>query len=63
MICSYSKPVIRLIDMNYNIGKKLLSERFYLTWAGEEMSWTVRMTLKMRDELDCPHDTEDAGCR
>ncbi len=52
MICSYSKPVIRLIDMNYNIGKKLLSERFYLTWAGEEMSWTVRMTLKMRDSVD-----------
>lgn len=38
--------------MNYNIGKKLLSERFYLTWAGEEMSWTVRMTLKMRDSVD-----------
>ena len=36
--------------MNYNIGKKLLSERFYLTWAGEEMSWTVRMTLKMSSE-------------
>ena len=52
MIYSYSKPVIRLIDMNYNIGKKLLSERFYLTWAGEEMSWTVRMTLKMRDSVD-----------
>ena len=38
--------------MNYNIGKKLLSERFYLTWAGEEMSWTVRMTLKMRDVVN-----------
>ena len=38
--------------MKYNIGKKLLSERFYLTWAGEEMSWTVRMTLKMRDVVD-----------
>ena len=38
--------------MNYNIGKKLLSERFYLTWAGEEMSWTVRMTLKMLDVVD-----------
>ena len=33
-------------------GKKLLSERFYLTWAGEQMSWTVRMTLKMRDAVD-----------
>ena len=52
MIYSYSKPVISLLDMNYNIGKKLLSERFYLTWAGEEMSWTVRMTLKMRDSVD-----------
>ena len=38
--------------MNYNKGKKLLSERFYLTWAGEQMSWTVRMTLKMRDPVD-----------
>ena len=38
--------------MNYNLGKKLLSERFYLTWAGEEMSWTVRMTLKMRDVVN-----------
>ena len=38
--------------MNYNKGKKLLSERFYLTWAGEQMSWTVRMTLKMRDAVD-----------
>ena len=37
--------------MNYNIGKKLLSERFYLTWAGAEMSWTVRMTLKIRDAV------------
>lgn len=35
-----------------NKGKKLLSERFYLTWAGEQMSWTVRMTLKMRDAVD-----------
>ena len=38
--------------MNYQKGKKLLSERFYLTWAGEQMSWTVRMTLKMRDAVD-----------
>lgn len=38
--------------MNYNKGKKLLSERFYLTWAGEQMSWTVRMTMKMRDVVD-----------
>lgn len=38
--------------MNYNKGKKLLSERFYLTWAGQQMSWTVRMTLKMRDAVD-----------
>ena len=38
--------------MNYNKGKKLLSERFYLTWAGEQMSWTVRMTLKMKDPVD-----------
>ena len=38
--------------MNYNIGNKLLSERFFLTWAGEQMSWTVRMTLKMRDPVD-----------
>ncbi len=38
--------------MNYNKGKKLLSERFYLTWAGEQMSWTVRMTLKMKDRVD-----------
>ena len=38
--------------MNYNKGKKLLSERFYLTWAEEQMSWTVRMTLKMRDPVD-----------
>ena len=30
MIYSYSKLVIRLLDMNCNIGKKLLSERFYL---------------------------------
>ena len=38
--------------MSYNKGKKLLSERFYLTWAGEQMFWTVRMTLKMRDPVD-----------
>ena len=38
--------------MSYNKGKKLLSERFYLTWAGEQMFWTVRMTLKMRDLVD-----------
>ena len=38
--------------MNYNKEKKLLSERFYLTWAGEKMSWTVRLTLKMRDAVD-----------
>ena len=38
--------------MNYFNGKTLLSERFYLTWAGEQMSWTVRMTLKMRDPVD-----------
>ena len=38
--------------MNYQKGKKLLSERFYLTWAGEQMSWTVRMTLKMRNAVD-----------
>lgn len=38
--------------MNYQKGKKLLSERFYLTWAGEQMSWTVRMTMKMRDGVD-----------
>lgn len=50
MICSYSKPVIRLIDMNYNIGKKLLSE--ILPDMG-----------RRRDELDSPHDTEDAGFR
>ena len=41
--------------MNYNKGKKLLSERFYLTWAGEQMSWT--------DELDGTNDDEDARCR
>ena len=38
--------------MSYNKGKKLLSERFYLTWAGEQMFWTVRMTLKMRNPVD-----------
>ncbi|MBQ6652120.1 MAG: hypothetical protein IJM81_01815 [Prevotella sp.] len=38
--------------MNYNKGKKLLSERFYLTWAGEQMSWTCRLTLKMKDAVD-----------
>ena len=38
--------------MNFNKEKKLLSERFYLTWAEEQMSWTVRMTMKMRDIVD-----------
>ena len=38
--------------MNYNKEIKLISERFYLTWAGEQMSWTVRMTMKMRDGVD-----------
>jgi len=38
--------------MNYNKGKKLLSERFYLTWAGEQMNWTCRLTLKMKDAVD-----------
>ena len=38
--------------MNYNKGKKLLSERYYLTWAGEKMSFTVRITMKMRDGVD-----------
>ena len=35
-----------------NTGKKLLTERFFLTWAGERFSWTVRMTLKMKDAVD-----------
>ena len=49
--------------MNYNKGKKLLSERFYLTWAGEQMSWTVRMTLKMRDPVDGPYYQVKLGIR
>ena len=40
------------VMMNYNKEIKLISERFYLTWAGEQMSWTVRMTMKMRDGVD-----------
>lgn len=32
--------------------KQLLSERFYTYWADAEHSWTVRMTLKMRDSID-----------
>lgn len=32
--------------------KQLLSERFYTYWADPEHSWTVRMTIKMRDGID-----------
>ena len=32
--------------------KQLLSERFYTYWADPEHSWTVRMTIKMRDDID-----------
>ena len=32
--------------------KQLLSERFYTYWADAEHSWTVRMTIKMRDSID-----------
>ena len=32
--------------------KQLLSERFYAYWADPEHSWTVRMTIKMRDDID-----------
>lgn len=32
--------------------KQLLSERFYTYWADPEHSWTVRMTIKMRDSID-----------
>ena len=35
-----------------NKGKKLLTERFFLSWAGERTSATVRMTLKMKDAID-----------
>lgn len=39
-------------NMNYNKGNKLLTERFHLIWAGEGMSWTCRITLKMKDAVD-----------
>ena len=35
-----------------NKGKKLLTERYFLSWAGESTSATVRMTLKMKDAVD-----------
>lgn len=38
--------------MNYNKGNKLLTERFYLTWAGGQMTWTCRIILKMKDAVD-----------
>lgn len=37
--------------MNYNKGNKLLTERFYLTWAGGQMTWTCRIILKMKDAV------------
>lgn len=31
--------------MNYNKGNKLLTERFYLTWAGGQMTWKPSTSL------------------
>lgn len=36
----------------YNTKRKLESERFYLTWADEQMPWTVRLTVRMNDVVD-----------